>query len=309
MKVRAKAGDDNLATVYIAENEKGNVIEFAQSLQPPFPREKKWVFLISTLYGCPVKCDFCDAGGFYSGKLSKDEIMFQINYLLKEYDADKFNCEKLKIQFARVGEPSYNEAVIEVLKEIKFNIKKHNLYPSLSTVAPASCALFFEKLAEVKKALYPKTFQLQFSIHSTDAEVRDKIIPVKKWSFKEIADYGEKFYGEGGRKITLNFIYNPDFKSDADVIKKYFSPDKFLIKITPVNPTYKAVSNKLVAGFYYKEDVWFELLRKEGYEVIISVGELEENKIGSNCGQHITNYLRNKEKISESYTYRVVSIG
>jgi len=28
-------------------------------------------------------------------------------------------------------------------------------------------------------------------------------------------------------------------------------------------------------------------LRGTGYEVIVSVGELEENKIGSNCGQYL----------------------
>lgn len=138
MKVVAKTKDSSIATVYVAENDNGRIIEFAQSLQPPYPREKKWVFLISTLYGCPVECSFCDAGGNYYGRVELKEIFFQIDYLLKEYNADTFNCEKLKIQFARVGEPSYNYAVIDVLNELVFKIKNHKLYPSISTVAPST---------------------------------------------------------------------------------------------------------------------------------------------------------------------------
>ena len=32
-------------------------------------------------------------------------------------------------------------------------------------------------------------------------------------------------------------------------------------------------------------------IEKFGFETIISIGELEENRIGSNCGQYISRYL------------------
>ena len=49
-------------------------------------------------------------------------------------------------------------------------------------------------------------------------------------------------------------------------------------------------------------------LREVGYEVILSIGELEENNIGSNCGQYITNYLREKKSIKSGYTYPIQKV-
>jgi len=37
--------------------------------------------------------------------------------------------------------------------------------------------------------------------------------------------------------------------------------------------------------------------------VIISVGELEENKIGSNCGQYVQRHLNAQKKLEEAYTF------
>ena len=302
MKVIAKCGREDIAVVYVAKNEKG-FIEFVRSLESPYPKEKKLVFIISTLYGCPIKCRFCDAGFRYNGKLSYDDIFFQIDYLLKEVDYDRFVCEKLKIQFARVGEPSFNMNVIDVIKEIPLRIKNHIIYPSISTIAPSSSKPFFDELLKVKKKFFPKNFQLQFSIHSTDNSVRDYLMPQKKWDFKQIAEYGKEFFDEEGRKITLNFAYNPSFPVDCDVIREYFPSKYFLIKITPVNPTFSAITNNIATTLDSNKDLWFEKLKEYGYEVIVSIGELEENKIGSNCGQYITAIIDKKKYLKESYTY------
>ena len=43
MKIIAKTGKENIAMVYIAEMDNGKHIEFVESVQPPIPREKKWV--------------------------------------------------------------------------------------------------------------------------------------------------------------------------------------------------------------------------------------------------------------------------
>ena len=79
MKVIAKTGNDELASVYIAEAGNGKLIEFVESVPPPYTRGEKWVLIISTLYGCPAKCKFCDAGNFYSGKPTKEELLFQVD--------------------------------------------------------------------------------------------------------------------------------------------------------------------------------------------------------------------------------------
>ena len=307
MKILAKAGRDDIAIVYIAELEEGKQIEFVESIQPPIPREKKWVLIISSLYGCPVKCKFCDAGGYYKGKLSFDDLIKQIEFLISQRFPDKkLNVERFKIQFARMGEPSFNDNVIDVIEKLPSMYEIPCFIPSLSTVAPIKRESFFERLLEVKTNLYPKTFQLQFSIHTTDKQHRDWLIPIEKWDFKKISLYGEKFYQQGGKKITLNFALAKTNSVDQTVLLDYFNPEKFIIKVTPVNPTYQANKNNLES--YVKQDktnyTLIDNLKNAGYDVILSIGEYEENYIGSNCGQYLTNYLNREEKITQGYSYK-----
>ena len=96
---------------------------------------------------------------------------------------------------------------------------------------------------------------------------------------------------------------------EPDILLKYFSPDKFLIKITPVNPTYRAVKNNFLSYINpYQEVKDYEIvnnLRFAGYEVIVSIGEIEENHIGSNCGQYVTRHLKEKNYIKNGYTYKI----
>jgi len=307
MRILAKYGREDIATVYVGETSKGSIVEFVQSVQPAIPREEKWVLIISTLKGCPVGCVMCDAAGYYKGKLTSDEMLEQIDFLIESYFPDRIvKVKKFKIQFARVGEPAFNKDVLVVLERISHY---RNLIPSISTVAPCGCDEFFEQLLKIKQKYFEGRFQLQFSIHSTDEDKRNEIIPIKKWSLEQISTYGEKFVARLDRKITLNFALSSKSKVSAKKVAGIFSPSKFLIKITPVNPTYSALINNfesdvdLSSGYPVTHRAFVDELRKLGFEVILSVGELEENKIGSNCGQYIMKHIYNSAKMSEAYTY------
>jgi 23S rRNA (adenine2503-C2)-methyltransferase len=311
MKIIASSGRDDIAVVYIGEMSNGHLVEFVESVQPPVPREKKWVLIVSSLFGCPIGCSFCDAGITYNGKLSKEEIFAQIDSpIRKRFPGGDIPVEKFKIQFARVGEPALNPAVIEVLSELPYRYKADGLLPCVSTIAPGGSDTFFDKLLNVRKNVYKnKNFQLQFSIHTTDEELRNKLIPVKKWDFKKISEYGEVFYQEGMRKITLNFALGKDTPIKTSILIKYFNPNKFLIKITPITPTYKALKNKISSFIDSKNNeevaILIDRLKNAGYEVIKSIGIREENNIGSNCGQYIQTHLAANESLEDGYTYSV----
>lgn len=312
MKVIKEAGNKELARVFIAENKDGKLIEFVESTQPPKTFNEKCVLVISTLFGCPVNCKICDAGGNYNGKLSKEEILFQIDHVIKNrFPSDIINIEKFKVQFSRMGEPAFNLSVVEALKEIPKKYQIRNFIPSLSTVAPKGTDSFFDDLLIIKKKLYPYSFQLQFSIHSTDIDQRNQLIPVKKWDFNKIAEYGRIFYDDNGKKITLNFALGKDSIVDLAVLKKYFNPEKFLIKITPVNPTFNARKHRISSLIDQKQNshpMLTKELEEAGYDVILSIGEWEENKIGSNCGQYVNSMRKECNNINESYTYEVTHV-
>jgi len=313
MKVVASAGKDDLAKVYIARNQAGRYIEFVESLQPPLPREKKWVLIVSCLYGCPFSCRFCDAGGEYHGRLSQEEIEFQINYLVAKRFAGGFiPSEKFKIQFARMGEPALNMAVLDTIAALPARWQAPGLLISLSTIAPAGCQGFFQRLLEVKNGFRAGTFQFQFSLHTSDEKKRRELIPTQTWSFQAMADYGRLFYRPGDRKITLNFALAEGFPLQADKLVNHFDPDLFLIKITPVNPTMRAIKNNLHPVFdthRRDEDIVGELHRA-GYEVLVSLGESEENAIGSNCGQFIRSFLAGEKNSlpKGSYSYELEAV-
>lgn len=310
MKVVARAGNPEVAMVYVVDFG-GKFVECVEAVQPPTPRREKWVLMISTLFGCPIACQICDAGGYYEGKVSAEEMLQQIEFLISSrYPDGSVPSRQFKIQLARMGEPALNEEVLDLLEVLPARVAAPGLMPSLSTIAPHGRDRFFARLTDIKDRLYPGgQFQLQFSVHTTDQKLRDELLPVKKWDFSRIAAFGEAYYQPDDRKITLNFALADTSPVDPNVLKQYFDPEIFLIKITPLNPTYQAEEHQLVsylqAGVEGEKDPLLNELRSAGYRVILSIGELEENEIGSNCGQYVQRHLRAERPLGAGYTYRV----
>lgn len=307
MKLISSTGKDELAVVYVAQSSGGELVEFVESLQPPKTREEKWVLIVSTLYGCPVDCKMCDAGLYYHGRIPKEGIFWQIdNLITRRYPDGNVPSEQFKIQFARMGEPAFNPDVLRVIDEFDLYFNAPGFMPSISTIAPKSSDKFFEELLDLKLKKFSRAnFQMQFSVHTTDEKMRDILIPVKKWSFKEIATYGERFYSPGDRKIGLNFAASVQYSVNPEILTEYFDPVKFIIKLTPLNPTYNSVRAGLTSVInednVNNEHPLVSGFRKCGYEVIISLGEFEENYIGSNCGQNILTHAVNPAKLSGGY--------
>ena len=296
--------------VYVVEYP-GGLVECVEAIQPPRSREDKWVLMISTLFGCPINCKMCDAGGHYRGKLTEEEMFSQIEYLIgQRYPSGQVPSKQFKIQFARMGEPALNPAVLDLLRSLPGRLQAPGLLPSFSTIAPHGTDDFFEELIDIKDEYYPRgRFQFQFSIHTTDTARRDELIPVRKWDFQKMAAFGERYYQPGDRKITLNFALAEDSPVDPGVLLEYFDPELFLVKITPLNPTYQALASGLKSYVKHKDEISdypvLQAVEQAGYQLILSIGEQEENRIGSNCGQYVQKHLLENEGLSAGYTYQV----
>lgn len=314
MELIREFGREDLAKVYVLRMREGNghYIECVESLQPPIPRSEKWVLIVSTLFGCPVGCRMCDAGGWYKGCLRSDEILSQIRFLVeRRFKGRSVLVRKFKIQFARMGDPSLNPEVLTTLERLPGEFDAPGLLPSLSSVAPKGSEDFFERLLQLKDQFYPAgRFQLQFSIHSTDPEMRRSLVPVQGLDFAWMGRYGSRFKKEGDQRITLNFAAARGVPVEPSRLLRYFDPECFLIKLTPLNPTFKAADSGLESRIDPDlPDTGRELVQRfeeAGYPVILSIGETEENAIGSNCGQYATSVrdgepLLKKGYVSEQY--------
>ncbi|MCI0497753.1 MAG: radical SAM protein [Thermoplasmata archaeon] len=313
LRVVGRAGDPEVALVHVAEID-GRRIEFVESLQTGVPREEKWVVLVSTLFGCPVGCPMCDAGGSYGGRLTARQILAQVDSVVDaRYPDRSVPSRKFKVQFARMGEPALNPAVIDALRELPFRYDAPGLMPSVSTVAPSGAGRFFDDLMDVKDDLYRGgRFQLQFSVHTTDALFRDRLVPVPKWDLARMGEYGEEWRRPGDRKVTLNFALADGAPVDIGVMLRHFDPSTFLVKVTPLNPTYSAARSGLRS--YVDPDraegyPVIEGLRNAGYDVLLSIGEREEDRIGSNCGQYVQAHIRGERSLEGVYTYEVQKGG
>lgn len=281
-------GLDELATVYAAsyDEEGRRILEFVDSLSGSRDILEKWVIVVSSQFGCPVGCKMCDTSGYYEGDPTREELMSQIDHIVgKRFPDRKVPTKKFKIQFARMGEPALNMNVIDAIEEISERYNAPGYMPCISTTAPEGTDEFFNSLKDINNMIFKGNIQLQFSVHSTDPVQRDEIMPIRKWGLERIARFGNDFF-VGGRKISLNFALGTENELDPKRIEDLFSPDIFMIKLTPVNPTEQARMHDMVREDLYEGDVpQIQELKDQGFDVVLSVGDLRENIIGSNCGQ------------------------
>jgi 23S rRNA (adenine2503-C2)-methyltransferase len=190
-----------------------------------------------------------------------------------------------------MGEPALNDAVLRAAEMLPEVVRSPGLWCCLATVAPRGRDAWFENLLDIKNHLYRGRFQLQFSVQSTDQAERDRLIPMPHWSLHRLADFGNRFFRKGDRKVVLNFALARLVSYTPEVIEDLFDPARFAIKLTPVNPTAAGKSNGFETVLRSGQD---EVVRKacdrlesRGYDVVLSVGDEREDLIGSNCGQAV----------------------
>ena len=295
MQVISRQGDPELAEVYVARFRDSNdyVAEFVDARDPELPMDRKWVVVVSTQFGCPVACPMCDAGGDYKGDLTSEEIFAQIDHVVSQHGGKRLSLvDKFKVQFARMGEPALNPAVLDVLSELPSRYRAPGLIPCIATTAPANAEKWFERLTQIRGSSYKgRDFQLQISLNSTDGAARDRLMPYPKMSFGEIAGLIGRFHEDGRRKVSLNFALTKDVPVDPDVIAKHFDPESACVKITPLNPTYRSQETGMDTALPPEAPDACEALCRalggKGFDVILSIGDTRENEIGSNCGMAV----------------------
>jgi 23S rRNA (adenine2503-C2)-methyltransferase len=298
MEIVQQTGLRDLATVHVARmrGPEGPLVEFVDGLDINHTREEKWIINVSTQFGCPVKCRFCDAAGDYRGNCSAQEILDQVTAAAARHPDLIARCRKLKVHFARMGEPALNDAVLEAIERLPAVLPAKNLWCCVATVAPAGRREWFDALAGLQRRLYPGRFQLQFSINSTDERERLAMMPIALEDLSRIAARGAKHFRPGDRKPSVNFALARDAAFDPRVIIRLFDPRIFAVKLTPLNPTFASARNGLRTILRGENEEALrgpvEELRKAGFDVILSIGDPREDFIGANCGQAVRRYAQ-----------------
>lgn len=288
----------------IASNEE-NVFKYvfktddavAESVLYKYPTfEDRTVVCCSTMSGCPIGCRFCGAGDYFVRSLTTQEIVDQPEHLFKDKGIDTKNVQKLQIMFMSMGEPMLNLKALVPAMEI-LHEKHPNAALLVSTSGPKLNYEPFYQAAEKISAI-----GLQFSVHESTDEARNKLIPfVNKFNLQEIAQEGVKFYERTGRTPFFNYCAheNNTSQEDADRIYELFNPSIWQATISVICERDESVAaanqrqRQLALNFMNK-------LNQYGFSTRC-FDPAGQDTIGGGCGQlwFVQDWMKNNTKYAK----------
>ena len=257
------------------------------------PLEDKWVITISTQYGCSMGCKFCDVPKVGAGRNATfNDLIRQVLTGIKLHPEVQ-TTKRLNIHFARMGEPTWNPNILDATKWYKEHLDaEFKIHPVVSTMMPKRnewLKTFIHTWMRIKNRLLQGEAGLQLSINSTNELERTEMFNNNAHTLEDIARIMEGII-PNGRKITLNFAI-ANYEIDPKKLLKYFDPDDYLIKLTPMHKTATAIKNNIeTAGDYttsypYKKDE--DALKLAGYDVLVFIASEYEDLGRITCGNAI----------------------
>lgn len=264
------------------------------------PLSEKWVVTVSTQYGCPQKCTFCDVPNIpFKGNASFDDLKKQLYEALSLFPNVRYT-DRLNLHFARMGEPILNPDVFDFsrwLANEKATFQKETgvrvevLHPVLTTSLPRRFKKLEARILEwcdfKNKTMFGQA-GLQFSINSTNEAQRREMFAGESITLEELSDIGASMPDPLSRKYCLNFAYSTDFEIDAKKLRRLFDPQKFMVKITPIHNNQACRTNGISTVDGYENYAPYSApernLKAEGFDVLVFVPSMDEEDGLVTCG-------------------------
>ena len=267
------------------------------------PLSEKWVITVSTQYGCPMKCNFCDVPKVeWKGNAKFNDLKQQFYNAISLFPDVKYT-ERLNLHFARMGDPIFNDQVFyfsnwlyngktEIFNETGLRIE--TIHPVLTTSLPRNFKKLEERIlwwCDIKNNVYNGQAGLQFSINSTDDSQRSEMFGNMQISLEDLANITDKMPMPTSRKYCLNFAYASDFVIDGKRLASLFDRDKFMCKITPIHNNNACKDNDIqtIGGYtsYLPYKAPEEELKKYGFDVLVFIPSFDEENGLVTCGNAI----------------------
>jgi len=274
---------NNIKADFLGYFEEINGVEHSDLL----PLREKWVITISTQHGCSMGCNFCDVPLVGVGRnVSFANLINQVELAMADHPEVKRG--RLNLHYARMGEPTFNRAVIDSAYYLagKFVEKGFHFHPVVSTMLPVDWI-------EFKNEVQRGDAGLQLSINSTDHEARSKMFNHNALPLPVIGRLMDtillKSNGVKGRKITLNFALT-GAPIDGKQLSRIFDPEHFMCKITPIHATTTGNLSGHKHEGYDSYEIYKpieENLKANGFDVLVFVPSHEEDTSKITCGNAI----------------------
>lgn len=259
---------------------------------------KRTVICCSVMSGCPVGCEFCGTGSKFIRNLKAEEIVEQINIVLKDKNLiDDINekCKKLQFMFMSMGEPMLNWREVEKAI-VELNKKFNNAQLLLSTIGCDNDETF-SKIINLSKKI--DKIGLQFSVHKSNDSERNVLIPFrKKMNLQKIRDAGIIWWKETARKPFLNYCVDGTNNTDKNFeeLTNLFSPIIFNFTFSVVCSSDENMKDAAFRNLDVIRNFQNKFLEK-GYNVRM-FDPAGQDDIGGGCGQlwYVQNWLKSYKK-------------
>lgn len=267
------------------------------------PLSEKWVVTVSTQYGCPMRCTFCDVPNLpFRGNATFDDLRDQLYAAIRLFPSTTYT-ERLNLHFARMGDPIFNDDVFRFARwmvankrqiQADANLRIETLHPVLTTSLPRAFKRLEERILEwcdIKNDVYNGQAGLQFSINSTSEDQRAEMFAGKALALAELATIADKMPAPVSRKYCLNFAYATTFEVDAAKVAALFDPAKFMCKITPIHNNNACREHGIETADGYESFRPYAKpeadLKAAGFDVLVFVPSLDEERGLVTCGNAI----------------------
>ena len=245
--------------------------------------EERTVICCSTQSGCPVGCRFCGTGDYFVRNLTAEEIVSQVDHCIDQTGIDSDFITKLQIMFMSMGEPLLNlKALIPAIEIL--NKKYEQAALLISTSGPDIGDDGWNRLIDLSMRI-PKV-GLQFSVHESTDEARNKLIPFKKkLDLAGIAREGTTWAYNTRRPAFFNYCAHENNSTDADAdrLRDLFDPKYFNATVSVICerneglPATNDFQRQLAVDFAEK-------LVIRGFDVRV-FDPAGQDTIGGGCGQ------------------------
>lgn len=230
---------------------------------------------VSSQIGCNMGCAFCESGRLKRVRnLLPGEI---VNQLLKIEEDAKLKINSVVIM--GIGEPFDNyDNIIKFLKIIN-DAKGMAIGARHITVSTSGLVPKIEEFAE-----FPLQINLAISLHASNDETRNKIMPINKvYNIQTLIAAIKHYIEKTNRRVTIEYILLDgvnDSKENANELCKLLKGLNIYVNLIPYNETshieFTKSSNK-------KKDEFFEILNKNG--ITVTVRREFGGGISAACGQ------------------------
>ena len=255
------------------------------------PSDTHATLCISSQVGCTLNCKFCHTGIQPLVKnLSSNEILNQI--LIAKDELDDWDEQKKinNIVYMGMGEPFYNydniKKSIEVLKdENGLNFSNKKITVSTSGISP-----------NIKKAADEIGTYLALSLHASNDEIRNSIMPInKKYNIQDVIDHCNAYAKKNGEKIFIEYVLLKDVNDSekcAKELSKIMSKFPSKLNLIQFNP-WPGV--KYLPSTEQQTLKFIEVIKNNGH--VVTLRKSRGKDILGACGQLKTESEREKRII------------